>query len=94
MDKTKAFVGEHSAMIKLAADTPHGITQNGLALRRDRKYTGRIVLAGAAGAKVQVSLIWGDGPEQRQTIAIDLVKDEYAKFPLSFTAGGNTDDGR
>jgi alpha-N-arabinofuranosidase len=94
MDKSKAFVGEHAPMIKLATDAPHGITQNGLPLRKDRKYTGRIALAGSAGAKIEVSLIWGEGKDQRQTIIIDSLKDQYVKFPLAFTAAGDTDDGR
>src|SRR5262245_9830789 len=63
MDKGKAFVGEHAPMIKLDASNADGIAQSGLTLRQGRKYTGRIALAGTGGAKVQVSLIWGEGQD-------------------------------
>src|SRR5262245_1441301 len=89
MDKAKPFVGEHAPMIKLASDVPHGITQSGLALRKGREYAGRIALAGDSGAKVEVSLIWGDGNDQRQTVAVNSLSDKYVKFPLKFTAGAD-----
>jgi alpha-N-arabinofuranosidase len=92
MDKTMAFVGEHSPMIKLAGDTPHGITQSGLTIRNGRKYTGRIFLAGTTGAKVEVSLISGEGKEKRQSVVIDSLTDTYTKYPLSFTGGTDTDN--
>jgi alpha-N-arabinofuranosidase len=93
-DKTKAFVGEHAPMIKLEGNTPHGITQSGLVVRKGRKYTGRIFLAGNRGAKVEVSLAWGEANDQHQTIVLDKLSDKYVKFPLSFTAGADTDNAR
>lgn len=94
MDKTKAFVGEHAPMIKLEGDTPHGMTQSGLVARKGRKYTGHIFLAGNRGAKVEVSLAWGETNGQRQTLVFDKLSDKYVKFPLSFTAGADTDNAR
>lgn len=94
MDKSQAFVGEHAPAIQLAADVPHGIVQSGLVLRAGREYTGRIALAGDPDAKVEISLIWGDAPQDRQTIVLGSLSNEYAKFPLRFTAGADTDDGR
>jgi alpha-N-arabinofuranosidase len=94
MDRQKAYVGEHSPMVKLEAATPHGIQEAGLGLRNGRKYTGRVVLAADPGAEVTVSLVWGPDPADRQTIPIKRLRTEYAKFPLSFTAGADTADGR
>ncbi len=68
MDKEQPFVGDQSPRIALDAATPHGIRQSGLALVKDKKYTGRIYLRGTPGTKVSVSLIWGPGAADRQTI--------------------------
>jgi alpha-L-arabinofuranosidase len=94
MDRQKVYVGEHSPMVKLEAATPHGIQQSGLGLRQGRKYSGRAIMAGDAGAEVKVSLVWGPGPGDRQTILIKPLRTEYARFPLSFTAGADSGDAR
>jgi len=94
MDREHAYVGEHSPVIKLEGATPHGIQQAGLGLRKARKYSGRIILAGQPGAEVKVSLVWGAAPGDRQTIPIRSLRSEYVKFPLSFIAEGDSDDGR
>ena len=59
MDREHVYVGEHSPVVKLEAATPRGIQQTGLALRKGRKYSGRVVLAAEPGADVKVSLVWG-----------------------------------
>jgi alpha-N-arabinofuranosidase len=94
MDRQKVYVGEHSPMVKLEAATPHGIQQAGLGLRQGRKYSGRVIMAADAGAEVKVSLVWGPNPGDRQTIPIKPLRTEYAKFPLSFTAGADSGDAR
>ena len=94
MDRERAYVGEHSPMVKLEASTPHGIQQAGLAVRKGKKYTGRVVLAAEPGAEVKVSLVWGAAPGDRQTIPIKALRKEYARFPLSFTAGADSGDTR
>ncbi len=86
MDKDQPFVGDQSPRISLDAATPHGIGQSGFALVKGKTYSGRIYLRGAAGSKVKVSLIWGDGANDRQTISIPPLTNIYKKFPLSFTA--------
>jgi alpha-N-arabinofuranosidase len=43
---------------------------------------------------VEVSLIWGTGPRDRQTIRIPLVDGMYRTFPLAFTSGASADDAR
>jgi len=94
MDRQKVYVGEHSPMVKLEAATPHGIQEAGLGLRKGRKYSGRVIVAADPGAEVKVSLVWGPNPGDRQTIPIKPLRTEYARFPLSFTAGADTDDAR
>jgi alpha-N-arabinofuranosidase len=91
MEKTAPFVGSHTPKIT----APGGMVQGELALRKGRRYVGRIWLAGEAGAApVKVSLAWGDPPGDRQTITIDILTGQYAKTALSFEAGGDTDQGR
>ena len=63
MDADRPYVGEHTPLVKLSSSEAHGIQQAGLAVRKGRSYTGRIVLAGAPGTTVKVSLIWGSGGE-------------------------------
>src|SRR5690242_16906014 len=91
MEKTDAFVGTHTPQIM----APGSMAQGALALRKGRHYVGRIWLAGEAGAApVKVSLEWGDGPGNRQTITIDTLTSRYAKTVLAFVAGDDTDQGQ
>jgi alpha-N-arabinofuranosidase len=94
MDPKSPYVGDHTPLIRLSGDAPRGIQQAGLALRKGKAYTGRVVLAGEPGAKVTVSLVWGPGAADRQVIPIAGLGASYSKFPLKFTAGGDSDDGR
>ena len=94
MDCDNPYVGEHTPLVTLAGPEPRGIQQAGLALRKSKVYAARVVLAGQPGAVVTVSLVWGPGPDERQTIPISGLRTSYAKFPLRFTAGADTEDGR
>ena len=92
MDEENSFVGDHSPRIQLDPSMPHGIQQSGLALVKGKKYVGRIYLRGAPGAKVKVTLIWGDGASHRQAISMPGLSDTYKKFPLSFTSSADADE--
>src|SRR5260370_35927829 len=46
MDRKKPYVGVHTPLIQLAGDSPRGSQQAGLALRKGKAYTARVVLAG------------------------------------------------
>ena len=94
MDRNHPYVGEHTPLVKLAGNEPRGIQQGGLVLRKSEGYSGRVVLEGEPGAAVSVSLVWGPGSGERQSIPISGLQATYAKFPLHFIAGGDTDDGR
>jgi alpha-N-arabinofuranosidase len=94
MDRTNAYVGEWSPLVRLEAAAPHGISQSGLALRAGRAYTGRVALAGSPSAKVGISLVWGPNRGDRQTIDVHTLTASYATFPLEFEAQADTNDGR
>ena len=91
MDKENPFVGDQSPRIRLSPSSPHGIEQSGLTLVRGKNYVGRIYLRGTPGSKVNVSLIWGEGASNHQTISVKTFSNTYKKSPLSFTANGDTD---
>jgi alpha-N-arabinofuranosidase len=96
MNPTVAFVGAQTPEIRLkGGGKPGGIVQGDLGLVQGKKYVGRVVLAGDPGAvPVEVSLVWGPGKTDRQMIAVRDLKSDYATFPLAFTAGATTEDGR
>lgn len=96
MVKEGAYVGEHSPAVAAAGKGERtGIVQERLGLVEGRSYTGRIILAGeASAAPVEVSLVWGGGASDRQTVRIEHLSQEFQKFPLAFQARGSTDNGR
>ncbi len=95
MDKVKPFTGAHTPRVTLAGKGPGGIVQEALALVEGKEYVGRVVLAGDPGAApVNVSLIWGDGPDARQTLAVKEIGRDYKTFPFAFKAGASTENAR
>jgi alpha-N-arabinofuranosidase len=94
MDTKESYVGEHTPLVRLEGDAAHGIQQTGLALRKGRSYTGRVVLQGDPTARITVSLVWGPEPGDRQSLSIDRLASGYAKYPLQFTCAADTDQGR
>src|SRR4051812_39366258 len=76
-----------------------GLMQERLPVRAGRSYVGRIVLAGAATARVEVTLAWGGGIGARQTIVIDRLANGWNTRSLDLhvardAPGGGTDNGR
>lgn len=94
MDTDRPYVGDHTPLVKLSATEPRGIQQSGLAVRKGRSYTGRVVLAGTPGSTVKLTLIWGKADADRQTVVINKLGSDYHKFPLSFAARADSDDAR
>ena len=94
MDRDRAYVGEQTPLVKVNHTEAHGIQQSGLAVRKGKSYTGRVILAGSPGTTVRISLIWGDNASARQTVVIDKLRLGYRKVPLSFQAAGDSDDAR
>ena len=94
MATDNSWVGEHTPEITVA-DEPAGIAQGGLGVVSGKGYTGRVVLAGEAkAAPIEVHLVWGDGPNDRDTVRIERVSEHYVKYLLSFHAGRTTDAAR
>lgn len=101
MDADNPYVGEHTPLVKLNSTEPHGIQQSGVAVRKGKTYTGRIVLAGTQDTTVNVTLIWG-GPDgdretfhvKRQSVLIKKLGSAYRKFPLRFQVEADSDDAR
>jgi alpha-N-arabinofuranosidase len=94
MDAKRAYAGDHSPQIQLSRTEAHGIQQAGLAVRKARSYTGRVVLAAPAGATVKATLAWGKAAGESQTVVIHGVGPAYKTFPLKFQAQGDSDDAR
>jgi DUF1680 family protein/alpha-L-arabinofuranosidase len=95
MVKKDSFVGEHTPEVRVArGGEPSGIRQGALELVEGKTYTGYIILAGSSSAKVQVSLVWGPGENDRQSISLDKPTSRYTKTALRFTSGATTNDGR
>jgi alpha-L-arabinofuranosidase len=94
MDAKLVYTGEHSPQVALSPTEARGIQQSGVSVRKGKSYTGRVVLAGAPGTVVRVSLVWGKADGERQTAVIRNVGPGYRKFPLQFQAQADTDDAR
>ena len=99
MNRQKSFTGEHSPQIHTAScDSDAGVSHAGLALQKGKTYIGRIWLAGPLGMKspapIDVSLVWGSGPNGRHKLNLHGVPEKFNEYALEFHSGGSTDDGR
>jgi alpha-N-arabinofuranosidase len=92
MDTKSPYAGDHSPLVKLDLSDPHGISQSGIAVRKGKAYTGRIVLVGDPGTIVKVVLVWGREAADRQTVTLHIFGTTYRKYPLRYTATTDTDD--
>ncbi len=91
MVKENPFVGAHTPKIVLDGKAG-GIVQEGLGIVAGKEYTGRIWLAGSGQLDaVNVSLVWGTGPKDRDTVKFLNAGQAFAKVPLKFKAGATTD---
>jgi len=86
MNTRNPFVGKQSPVIHLPGDgTFAGISQEGLGVVKNKKYTGRIILAGdESTAPVQVRLVLGNGTIL--TNAIEKISTDFQSYPLKFAA--------
>jgi alpha-N-arabinofuranosidase len=93
MNPVLPYVGVQAPEVRIKGDgMAGGIAQEGLAVVAGKSYVGRIVLAADPQAvPVEVSLVWGPGAGDRQTIELRDVKTDYKTFPLAFTAGASSD---
>jgi len=84
MDSAHAYASDHAPLVTLAGAEPHGIVQSGIALKGGVGTVGRIVIAGDPGARVAVSLVWGPGATDRQTIQLAPLTSQWATQRLKF----------
>jgi alpha-L-arabinofuranosidase len=96
MDKSDAYVGEHSPRITLSGNgRATGIYQERLGLIEGKEYSGRIVIKGSAEAgPLEVSLVWGQSAGDRETVTVPQLKSDYQTVPLKFKAGQASDNAR
>jgi alpha-N-arabinofuranosidase len=92
MDTKAPYTGDQTPVVKLDAKEAHGFSQSGIAVRKGKTYTGRIVLAGSPSATVEVTLIWGKKAADRQTVTIRTLGAAYRKFPLRYSSAADSDD--
>jgi alpha-N-arabinofuranosidase len=85
MDTAEPYAGAHSPKIITTADSENGILQTGIALLASKKYTGRIVLNATAGLDITVSLLYGNGANESQSIHFSNVGKEYTTYDFNFT---------
>ena len=69
LDKTNAYVGEHSPSIKLS-ETPAGIAQSKLSFKGGKPYTGRIVISSDEDTEISISIISNPTKRDRQTVKV------------------------
>ncbi len=87
MDTTNPFVGEHTPLIKLTGQEPRGIRQTGVNFIPGVTYNGRIQLAGDAGVKVSINIVWGTNADAvSQTVSLGALSANYKKLTFSFKA--------
>jgi alpha-L-arabinofuranosidase len=92
MDTERPFVGRHSPRVKLDSAEPRGIRQSRLRVGANKRYEGRVVLTGEAGAKITVRLAWGEGDANSQTVSMPTLARQYQSFPFKFTPTADTED--
>ena len=92
MDPHDPYVGKQSAQVALSGDTPHGFGQAGLGVSKGKHYTGHLLLSGDPGAKVQVTLWWGTGPDARQTVVLPEPSRDWRSAAFELTAGADSTD--
>ncbi|MBW8771455.1 MAG: hypothetical protein JF589_17000, partial [Gemmatimonadetes bacterium] len=85
MDSVHAYASDHAPLVTVAGAEPRGIVQEGIALKGGTATVGRIVVAGDPGAHVAVSLVWGPGAADRQTIQLAPLTAQWATQRLNFT---------
>lgn len=93
MDRVHPFVGAQSPSVLVGAE-PRGLVQGGIGLAEGRRYVGSIWLAGDASARVEVALVWGDEPDERQVVSLPAPGADWRKVAFTMTGGADTDDAR
>ncbi len=94
MDAKAPYVGKQSPVIGVDATTRKGLSQAGIGLAKNKRYDGYLQLAGDPGARIEVTLIWGDGPQARQTVTLPAPGADWKRVDFSFTPTADATDAR
>ena len=90
MVKAAAFVGEHSPRLNSGA----GIRQRDLGLVAGKNYQGYLWAKPLnQRAEIEVTLVWGEGPADRETIKLKFSGRNYTRKTFSFIPQSSTDSG-
>ena len=87
MSTNRPFVGRHTPRIEPGA----GFRQHDLGVRAGKSYVGYAWLKSAGTAAAEVSLVWGEGAQDRQSRVLDGVGGEYRRFEFEFAPKADTD---
>lgn len=85
MDQKEAYVGRHSPKIRTNTTSGNGISQTGIALQKNKRYTGRIVLKASPGVSVTVRLVYGNTDRDSEAVTFSPAS-EYAAYDFNFTS--------
>lgn len=92
MDRHDPYVGAQSASVSLDGSAPRGFGQAGIGLTKGKTYRGHMVISGDVGTKVQVALIWGGRPNDRQSVTLPALTSEWRSVPFELIAGADSTD--
>jgi hypothetical protein len=94
MDANNPYVGSHTPVIHLSGDgSEAGISQDGLAIVKDKGYTGRIILAGDKSAGPIIVRIVPDKGDAIN-IRVGKISTKFKPYLLAFTAPESSDNVR
>ncbi|MXP28218.1 alpha-N-arabinofuranosidase [Porphyrobacter algicida] len=94
MDRNHAFVGAQSPSVMLDGSTPRGLRQSGIGVAAGKTYLGHLWFSGDPGAKVQVSLVWGPGVRDRQTVSLPTPDADWRRADFSFEPTASDSEAR
>lgn len=94
MDSKAPYVGAQSPRVALDRTIRKGLSQSGIGLAKGKRYDGYALLSGDASAQVEVALVWGPGPDDRQTIALPSPGADWKRATFSFTPAADAADAR
>jgi alpha-N-arabinofuranosidase len=93
LDTTDPYVGEHSPAIALTRSEKRGMAQSGLALAGNKTYSGRVVLTSEKEIEVALTLIWGSGANERETVTVPSTR-TWTTQTFQFSPKAATTTGR
>jgi alpha-N-arabinofuranosidase len=94
LDTAGAYAAAHAMTIWVrdAQGGRCGIRQDKIGVVKGKEYVGYAVLQNVTvPVPVEIRLVWGNGPEDSQSVVLDNVTGPYKRYPFRFRAGATTD---